>query len=593
MASFNFSSLPMPKFGEKIEEIPIKKCQGGPIPGVNDCDDEVHMDGMCEFHYEEFQLQEKQRKLQEEKKRKEEEKKQKQKEARADKFKDGVTVVSFCDERGELGGFECTVDICDKLAADIFIQLMTDAKGNQLIKRDGGNLCIFDSKTGVWKIDDDSVKKVISLSKLKLYKLAKDEEGNYVRAKKCSDYSGTLSNVNKLVEWLHFHLDDEKFISSNIHSNVGKVLFDDGIYDFHTDTFTPEFDPNIVFFHRMGRKFPQRNEKNIDWVEKTLFSNLFENQEVTNFFKANVAWAISGELWKMRKAIFCQGETASGKGMIEGALKKLFPGIVQSFDSNNLVFSKSTKDEAQKLMWLINLKTCRMAISSEFQIEKDKRGNVSTFINSGTFKKIVSGGDTIEVRGMHANVEEMVNRAALFLMFNDCPQFFPMDKAVEDRVENIQFSKSFVMNPTLPGQVKRDPTIKDKVLETEYLEALFFVIVDSYKNLCKGKIYTSAPKEIIEEEKNDVTEATLQSVLREHYDFVLEPTTFEGDKNPQWKVTNKEINQLIFDKLGIVGIPKIQSEFKKLRFLEPKFKFETISRNGIGYRGNLVKKVIL
>lgn len=567
--------LPMPSLN--TNKTPIKKCQGGPVPGVSECDDEVFMDNMCEFHYEEFQLQEKKKKLQEEKKRRDDEKKK----AKTDKYDTDDQVYAIYDTNGDLYGFDCKFDIDDKMASMLYVNLMKDEKGNKLIHRDGSNICIFDEKVGIWKTDDESLKKSISESNLRLYKLNKTEEGKFERAKKCSNYSGILSNINKIVDFLHFHIEDEHFINKNIESNFGKFLFDDGIYDIETNSFTEGFDPNIVFFHKMGRKFPGRDEAKIKWIEHTLFDNLFDDINISNGLKSQIARAITGRFFKLRKATFCQGETASGKGMLTDALLKAFPGVVSTFDSNNLVLNDIKKDEAQRMMWLMKLKTVRMAISNEFRIEKSEKTNkIKTFIDSGMFKRVVSGGDVLEVRGMNKGIDEMINRASLFLMFNDCPPFYPEDEAVKDRKEEISFSKSFVMNPDprIPNQKLRDITIKDKVLEPEYIDALFWVICDSYKNLVKGKPYTGIPKEIIKEEVDEDI-MTVESVLREYYDFGTESDF----------VPNKEINQLLADKLGITGLPKIKQEFKKLRQITG-LKFET---NSNGKRGNLIKKAVL
>jgi hypothetical protein len=567
--------LPMPSINTK--QTPIKKCQGGPVPGVSECDDEVYMDNMCEFHYEEFQLKEREKKMKEEKKRRDEEKKK----AKSDKYDTDDQVYAIYDTDGNLYGFDCKFDICDKMASMLYVNLMKDEKGNKLIRRDGSNICIFDNNVGIWKTDDESLKKSISESNLKLYRLNKNEEDKWVRAKKCSDYSGTLSNINKVVEFLHFYMEDEHFINKNIESNFGKLLFDDGIYNIETNSFTEGFDPNIVFFHKMGRKFPKRDEEKIKWVEHTLFDNLFDDIKISNGLKAHIARAITGRFFKLRKATFCQGQTASGKGMLTDALLKAFPGVVSTFDSNNLIMNDIKKDEAQRMMWLMKLKTVRMAISNEFRIEKsEKTGKIKSFIDSAMFKRIVSGGDVLEVRGMNKGIDEMINRASLFLMFNDRAPFYPEDEAVRDRTEEISFSKSFVMKPDtrIPNQKLRDITIKDKVLEPEYIDALFWVVCDSYSNLVKDKPYTSIPKEIIEEEvEEDIM--TVESVLREYYDFGLETD----------KVPNKEIYQLLYDKLGITDRSKIKSEFKKLRQITG-LKFQSDTNNK---RGNLIKKPIL
>lgn len=499
---------------------------------------------------------------------------------------DGKGKVFPIIEDGKVVGYDCKDDINDKLACLIFCNLNVDDKQMmELIKRDGDNLCMFDNETGIWKTNDDFIQKQISLSNLRLFKLTYDEEsGKWVRAKKCIDYSGTGSNIDKLMKYLKIDIEDTRFIEKNIESNIGKILFKNGIYYFDENKFVEEFNPKIVFFHRIERNFPTRDEEKIKWVRNILFDNLFECKQNADFMRASVSRAIYGD-YKVRKAYFCRGETASGKGMLTDALSVTFSGLVETFDANNLLFNKSTKDEAQKNMWLIPYKTARVIISNEMSIEVDNTGKMKTVIDSNIFKRIVSGGDTLRVRGICENIYKFINRSTMFLLANDFPDFMPKDSAVSDRRENVMFPKSFVMNPNpqIPTQFKRDITIKDKFKNVDYQDALFWVIADSYTELVKGKEYFSPVTDSIEMEESNAD--TFDSIINEYYEMGSD--SFDCEK-PEYRVTVSEINKLIMSKLGISST-KIGYEFKKLsiKYGHP---FESKTSNGIRYRHNLKRK---
>lgn len=491
-------------------------------------------------------------------------------------------------EDDEIIGYDCKCDINDQLASLIFYNQNIDIKNNiALIKRDGDNLCMFDKTTGIWKINDDFIRKQISLAKLRLFKLTYDEESEkWFRSKKCVDYSGTGSNIEKLMKYLKISIDDTRFIEKNIESNIGKILFKNGIYYFDDNKFVEEFNPNIVFFHRIERNFPTRDEEKINWVRNILFDNLFDNKQISDFMRASVSRAIYGD-YKVRKAYFCRGETASGKGMLTDALCATFSGLVETFDANNLLFNKSTKDEAQKNMWVIPYKTARMIISNEMTIETDSNtGKMKSVIDSNIFKRIVSGGDVLKVRGMAENIYNFVNRSTMFLLANDFPDFMPKDSAVDDRRENVMFPKSFVHNPNpqIPTQFKRDITIKDKFRLAEYQDALFWVISDSYTELVKDKEYFSPEvTDAIEMEESNAE--TFDSIINEYYEMGSD--SFDCEK-PEYRVTVSELNKLIMSKLGI-SATKIGYEFKKLT-LKYGLPFDSKTSNGIRYRNNLKRK---
>jgi phage/plasmid-associated DNA primase len=347
-----------------------------------------------------------------------------------------------------------------------------------------------------------------------------------------------------------------------------------------------------VFFHRIERDFPKRIKEDVDWVKHILFDNLFDNLELSRYIQAMIARSIYGD-YRVRKSIFCRGETASGKGMITEALTKTFPGLVNSFDANNLIFSKSTKDEAQKNMWLISFKTSRLLISNEMSIEVGDDGKMKKFFDSNAFKKIVSGGDEIEVRGMNENIRKMVNRANLFFMAQDFPEFMPKCTAVNDRKEDVLFPKSFVLSPKHPNQFKRDTTIKDKFKMEQYQDALIYVIIESYQKDVKGKEYfgpthTEEFEEVIKESEEA---ETLQSVLEQKYIFVsddeFDPLT--SDKF----VHSDELNAYITAKLGYSD-KRLGLEFRKLgKQLGYKFESKVDNAKKKRYRTNIIKKPLI
>lgn len=529
------------------------------------------------------------KKHEDEKKRQEDERRMKEKQEKQAKYNNDDNVYPISDDDENIIGYECKTEINDKIACYIFLRLQTLNDGSCLIQKDGDDLLIFDSTSGMWKNDDNYIKKIITQSGLRLYHISFDSDKNeWVRSKRCADYSGTMSNVEKLFKFLTITIDNTNFITKNIETNIGKLLFKNGIYDFKTNTFTEGFDSKIIFFHRIERDFPQRIKEDIDYIEFILFDNLFENIEISNYIKRAVANSIYGN-YEIRKAIFALGRTGSGKGMLIDALLSAFPGIVTNFDADNLVFSKSTKDKAQRNMWLIKLKTARLAISSEITIEKNKTGQIKTLLDGNLFKQVVSGGDNIEVRGMNENIHTIVNRATLMFCANDFPDFYPKDEAVRDRIENVSFYKCFkeIPNPKYPNELKRDINIKKNIKLEKYQNALFWILADTYQNQILGKEYLPAPIEIIEEEEDDFESdeiEMLEKLLLEHFEIVDDKVEIEKNE----RIVNKDLELLIKSELGWCT-KKIRANFKVFRKVKA-LTFETKGINSVAYRSNLKKK---
>jgi len=621
----------------------VKRCKGGYFPGIIPCNENASFEGRCDEHHLAF-LKE-QKRINEEKiadqKRKEEERKRKEEEKLSehqkkldsekkrlqkieddknkyeDSIKKGEYHLPIENEKGEIIGYDSLTEIDDKLVTELFLDIMTikicknkncventcenDKHKFCLIQRDGDNLCIFDAKEGIWHLNrDDIIKNKIMNSFLYMYKVNYDSKNEcYVRSQRPVNYSGTMSNVKKLIDCLKTIVPDTSFVQNNIESNIGKLLFKNGIYDFKSNTFVEEFNPEIVFFHKIDRNFPSRNEDIIKWVNHILFENMFEDNKESNieglkykmsdFAKAGIARAIYGD-YKARKCYFWRGETASGKGMLTGALMETFPGLVETFTANNFLYSKQTKDEAAKLGWLAQFKTARIMISNEMRIEMNG-SKITTFVDSNLLKQVVSGGDILKLRGLFQDEYKFINRSTLFFMGNDFPEYMPKDDAVTDRVCEMNFPKSFVEhpNPNNPYQFKRDVTIKDKFKQDEYKDALFWVLADAYQKLVKDKNFPQIIKdENDEKDEAEETKVTVLSILEEYYDF---------SSNIEDKVPVTELNTLLRTKLGITDM-KIGVEFKKLRSQKFKnskgeivtYEFESKVTDK-RYRTNLIKKI--
>ena len=120
----------------------------------------------------------------------------------------------------------------------------------------------------------------------------------------------------------------------------------------------------------------------------------------------------------------------------------------------------------------------------------------------------------------------------------------PKDSGIATRVRAVRFTKRFVMNPTLPNELKADPEIKTKLASLEWRNAMFWLIMDAYALPC------TEPAEVIEETKEWVpTESgDFREILEEGYviDFTEESY-----------VSSREITEYIKSRILNVSDTKI------------------------------------
>lgn len=358
-------------------------------------------------------------------------------------------------------------------AARHFVKLM----GNH-INRDGETVYYFSPTTGLWETGPTAFRSAVARHKHSLIFRAVAEG-----IEKLYNFGGHEKNVSLMEKWINTNLDDTNFLSKDLDSSYGKLLFKDGIYDFITDTFTEGFNPNIIFHRRINRTCPKRSERNeelIAKVEKMLFQDAFDDGDgklAGLYLKKALCMGLIGD-YERKKFFACLGESNCGKGLTTTAFCKAFEGYCDEWNANELKFnSRNGQDESRKLGWVKNLVGCRIAFSNEFRMDK-------TPIDGNLLKAITSGGDGIKARGHQEAETSFINRATMFLMANDFGNITPKDSGIQSRCRFIRYRLRFVPgNPTAPDERVADPDAKRNFNTTEYRDALFWIMVDTYQTM--------------------------------------------------------------------------------------------------------------
>lgn len=376
------------------------------------------------------------------------------------------------------------VIIDDEYAARVFVHLLGDK-----IARDGDMVYYFNSKTGLWSNNETAFREAVSANKERLIFTTYSADGDPITI----NYGGKEVNVKAMSKWILPALPDTQFITRNGNSSKHKLLFADGIYDFNTG-FKEGFDPTIVFNKRINRKFPKHKDEDlIKKVNDILFVTAFSTdggEVVGDYMKKALSIGLSGD-FRRKKFYMGLGEANCGKGLLVTAFKEAFEGYITEWDGNNLKYNpRNGQDEAKKLAWLKELIGTRLAFSSELRMDR-------TPIDGNLLKKVSSGGDGIKMRTNNIDEYEIVNRATMFLLANDLCEITPKDTGTQSRIRVMRYRLNFVPKKeeelkTASGDwisVERpmDAEIKEKFETTEYKDALFHLMADTFSNMQEGE----------------------------------------------------------------------------------------------------------
>ena len=102
----------------------------------------------------------------------------------------------------------------------------------------------------------------------------------------------------------------------------------------------------------------------MDTIQKRIFYDPL-GVELGNYFLEMTARAFSGEC--MKRILFGLGGTNGGKSIMTFAFQFSLGGYFVTFNAENLVYNKSSADEAQKLRWALLLRFKRIIMSNEMK----------------------------------------------------------------------------------------------------------------------------------------------------------------------------------------------------------------------------------
>jgi len=321
------------------------------------------------------------------------------------------------------------------------------------------------------------------------------------RGKHICPYSKNASGVRNILSMVMPKLKDdlgtkpkkEVFASKLWESNLLKLCWTDGYYDFKDSTFKP-YDDQTYSTICIKKPYPkERNEEYIKEIYEKILNKSFQNQEKLKYFLNWCARALAGHVEDKTWAMGL-GNRDCGKGVYYDLFKMTFEEYIGSFLAEELlIYRISEGDAAKKCAWTIPLEFKRLSFSNEIKTQ-DNKGNKLKLDGNG-IKKITGGGDDLTARLNYKDQITFKIQSHFLFFANDM-----IDVAPDDALKTVNvfdFDCEFVHEKELTEEQKQinetsnykyyiaDPEIKTKFLKRpEILDAFFFIIIDHYTPTC-------------------------------------------------------------------------------------------------------------
>jgi hypothetical protein len=347
----------------------------------------------------------------------------------------------------------------------------------------GGTIWAYNK--GVWSSEESDIKGLLTMTSIDLD--IRDLKGAPI-----SWCFGKNENVIKRCLDLIRNMDqyrNDRFVDQVMEQSRGKIYFLNGHFDLsradRLDRCTPilqSLDHVAMTFVRIQRLCP-----NLDQVvgssrlDKALVDTFGSLERLTNW-QQHVARAMGGHYEDKAWVVDC-GPRNCGKGVLMELVKATFGNYVRETSGNNLIMeSKHTHEDAKKYMFLRDLMSARIVFTSELKYGPEVK------LDGNLIKKLASGGDKIEVRGIYEKPVQMTAQFRMFMTLNDMPDVSPPDALMtmtrfdhQSQFIAVEEYNRLVSEKSLLAYHKvGDPKIKGFMSTAEAYDVFFFSTIQCY-----------------------------------------------------------------------------------------------------------------
>ena len=333
-------------------------------------------------------------------------------------------------------------------------------------------------------------------------------------------------------------------------SNVGKVCFKNGVYNFKTKEFKTWDDDNQT----LSTIYIDRNYQYMDFdVDSTdentkigFLNNVFIHPILGKDDKCKfmLNWLARGSSGCWTEKTWCSGigNRDCGKGVLTDLISRTLGKYCCSFTAKELI-EHSALDTGRSMGWTIPMQFTRINISNEIPT-KDRNGKRTKF-NGDLIKTIASGGDTIVAREVYKECVRYKLQGRFMFLMNDMPEISVAD--AKQTLVTHNFNSIFV-NELTEEQLeinkmetityyKSNPNIKMLLDDDELIMTFFNLLAKSYTNEP-----LPVPQSNIDDKDDVEVEDDVEKLLKETFIFTKQKT----DKIPATEVNAyfKEYNNI-------------------------------------------------
>ncbi len=434
-------------------------------------------------------------------------------------------------------------------------------------------LYVYDNDTGLWSSSTTIHLKIIMKFEEQLYIHIKDKYG-YKKTDK--SYGKELSYMKRLPELIKTRCIDNDWLNKIQYSSLGKILFNNGYYDFYNTCFNYKSEngfnnPEIYFAYKLNWDFTEYTDEELEYVS-SIKQRLFYDplgKEQGDFMALNIARGFAGDM--MKRIVMGLGSSNCGKSILTTAVSLSCGEYVGAFDASNLAFRNTNNDSAQNLRWAKLLRFKRIIFSNEMKSTVE--------LNGTTIKQLSSGGDKVIGRGHGQNEEEFILHFLSICMANDLPFIKPYDDAISNRLRIVSYNKVFVDEPSNEFELKKDENIINEILTFQFQRCFVGLLIGEYLNWLNNGKPDIEPAEVIQSKNIWVQQdkSPIETFLNE----------FEITNNINDFVLSEDIQTWInTNKLGIT-MKKFSVEMKRYSVLKKLDNVDRIVKKMAGKSKNI------
>jgi hypothetical protein len=147
-------------------------------------------------------------------------------------------------------------------------------------------LYVFDDKTGLWTKNETVMFSIISRFNEDLFLLSRNYKDEIQKSSK--GYGNSTILQRQMIPQLKTLCINNSWLTNTNLSTMNKILFLNGYYEMNTGVFHEKFNPDLVFFVRIERKYETFNDNEyIESVKQRLFYNQL-GEDVGNYLMLNI-----------------------------------------------------------------------------------------------------------------------------------------------------------------------------------------------------------------------------------------------------------------------------------------------------------------